>query len=327
MKEKITLITGASGEIGQNLISEFSKSSRKKIIAIDLNKLSTSNSIYSFYESSILDDSLLSNLNDNYIIEEIYHLAAILSTKAEKNPKIAEEVNIKGTLNLFNLALSQNIKNKVLTKFFFPSSIAVYNINTCDNKSKLITENSYCNPRTIYGKHKLFCENSGIAFDIYGNEINAHIDFRCIRFPGIISANSMPTGGTSDYAPELIHRAFKNTTYQCFVKDYTCLPFMVMPDAVNAIIKIMQIDKEKLKKNVYNIQAFNPTVNELYEIIKLKFPKFKLSYSIDEMRQLIVDSWPNFVDDCKAKEDWGWKPMYNLENAFKKYLEPILGEK
>ena len=326
MKDKIILITGASGEIGQNLISEFSKSSEKKIIAIDLNKLPDSNSVYSFYQSSILDDSLLSNLNDNYIIEEIFHLAAILSTKAEKNPKIAEEVNIKGTINLFNLALSQNRKNKILTKFFFPSSIAVYNINNCVDKSKIITENSYCNPRTVYGKHKLFCENLGTAFDIYGNEINAHIDFRCIRFPGIISANSMPTGGTSDYAPELIHRAFKNTAYECFVNEYTGLPFMVMPDAVNAILRIMQANKENLRRNVYNIQSFNPTVKELHEIIKSKFPKFKLSYNIDKMRQSIVDSWPNFIDDNKAKEDWGWNPQYNLENAFKNYLEPVLGE-
>ena len=324
MKDKIILITGANGEIGQNLIAKFSKLNKKKIVAIDLNKRIKSDSIFCFYQDSILNNHLLNELNENYIIEEIFHLAAILSTKSEKNPIMAEDVNVRGTLNLLNLALSQNKKYNILTKIFFPSSIAVYNTTQCNNTNKFITENTYCNPKTVYGKHKLYCENIGSAFDIYGNELNAFIDFRCIRFPGIISANSMPTGGTSDYAPELIHNAFKKNDYTCFVNKDTRLPFMVMPDAVNAIIQIMEAKKKNLKNNIYNVQSFNPTVNELYEIIKLKFPNFKLSYLIDEMRQSIVNSWPNFIDDCVAKDDWGWKSNYNLEQAFNNYLEPKL---
>ena len=267
---------------------------------------------------------LLDKLNEKYIIEEIFHLAAVLSTKAEKNPLLAEEVNIKGTLNLFNLALSQNKKNNILTKFFFPSSIAVYNMHSCINKDEIICEESFCNPATIYGKHKLFCENLGASFDKYGNAANAFLDFRCIRFPGIISANSIPTGGTSDYAPELIHNAFKRNNYTCFVNESTRLPFIVMPDAIDAVIQMMKVNKKNLDKRVYNIKSFSPSVNELSVIIKTKFPNFSLSYNVDEMRQSIVDNWPNFIDDDAARNDWAWEPKYNLESAFNNYLQPKL---
>ncbi len=324
MREKVTIITGASGEIGQNLILEFEKLNNKKIVAIDLNKPIKANCIYRFYQNSILDESLLDKLNKNYIIEEIFHLAAVLSTKAEKNPILAEEVNIKGTMNLFDLALSQNKKNNILTKFFFPSSIAVYNTYSCINKDEIISEESYCNPITVYGKNKLFCENLGTSFNKYGNAANAFLDFRCIRFPGIISANSMPTGGTSDYAPELIHNAFKKNNYICFVNEFTRLPFIVMPDAIDAIIQMMKINKKNLNKHVYNIQSFSPTVNDLCIIINTKLPNFSLSYNVDDMRQSIVDNWPNFIDDVAARNDWKWNPKYNLESAFNNYLQPKL---
>jgi len=324
MKEKVSIITGASGEIGQNLILEFEKLNNKKIVAIDLKQTIKSKCIYKFYQKSILDQSVLSKLNEEYIIEEIYHFAAVLSTKAEKNPGLAEDVNIQGSINLFNLALSQYQKNNILTKIFFPSSIAVYNINSCSNKDELISEETYCNPSTVYGKHKLFCENLGTSFEKYGNQTNAFIDFRCIRFPGIISANSMPTGGTSDYAPELIHNAYNKNNYTSFVNKNTRLPFIVMPDAINAIVQIMETHKENLNKNAYNIKSFSPTLNELSLRIKTKFPDFLLSYNIDKMRQSIVDGWPNFINDNAAKDDWGWSPKYNLESAFIEYIQPIL---
>ena len=214
MKEKVSIITGASGEIGQNLIARFEKIKGKKIIALDLNPPNKELNFYKFIKGSILDSEIINELAENYIIEEIFHLAAVLSTKAEKNPELATQVNVNGTLDLLNLALLQNMKHKIITKFFFPSSIAVYHTNT---KNKAIHENSFCNPKTTYGKHKLFCENLGTAFDLYGNEQNLKIDFRCIRFPGIISTNTVPTGGTSDYAPQMIHNAFNKKNYTCFV--------------------------------------------------------------------------------------------------------------
>ena len=321
MKDKITLITGSSGEIGENLISYFLKKNKKKIIALDLNQSNQKNKVFKFIRGSILDENILREIGEKYIVEEIFHLAAILSTKAEKNKNLAKDVNIKGTNNLFNLALSQFRKNKIKTKFFFPSSIAVYNIkNKVDDSETPIHEKSYCNPNTVYGQQKLFCENLGTALDQYGDNQKLKIDFRCIRFPGIISTNSLPTGGTSDYAPEMIHSAINKKHYSCFVDSRSCLPFIVMPDAINAMIQIMAISKEKLKNNVYNITSFSPTVLDLFEIIKNEFPEFKLQYHIDEMRQNIVNEWPNKINDSLAKNDWGWEPEYNLKDAFKDYI-------
>ena len=323
MKEKVTIITGSSGEIGQNLISYFSKIKNKKIIAIDLEEFNNSNNIFHFIKGSILDEKILIELSNKYIIEEIYHLAAILSTKAEKNPELAEKVNVKGTINIFNIALNQNLKNNVITKIFFPSSIAVYKIDSkLSSKDNLIDENTFCNPKTKYGQHKLFCENLGTALDKYGNELNLKIDFRCIRFPGIISANTLPTGGTSDYAPEMIHNALQQKTYTSFADQNSCLPFIVMPDAINSILSIMKCDKSKLRKNVYNITSFSPTILDLYKILKNQFPEFLLKYKIDRKRQEIINSWPNFIDDNQAKKDWGWKPEFNLNSAFKNYIYP-----
>ena len=281
--------------------------------------------IYKFIKGSILDQTTLNDLSEKYIIEEIYHLAAILSSKAEKNPKLAEDVNVKGTINLFNLALNQNLKNKIITKIFFPSSIAVYKIKSAlKSKNNYINENMFCNPKTIYGQHKLFCENIGKALDKYGNELNLKLDFRCIRLPGILSTNTLPTGGTSDYAPEMIHSAFKHKNYTSFVDRKSCLPFIVMPDAINSIVTIMHCKKNRLTKNIYNITSFSPTVIDFYNQLKREFPKFLIDYNIDKKRQNIIDSWPNFIDDTNAKNDWGWSPKYDFNLAFNKYITPEL---
>lgn len=323
MKAEVSIITGASGEIGQNLISYFSKLKDKKIVALDVHKSDKGMNVFKFIKGSILDINILDRINKKYVVKEIFHLAAVLSTKAEKNKDLSQEVNINGTINLLKLALSQYSINKVKTKFFFPSSIAVYNIeNEINDFKKNITENSYCNPKTVYGQHKLFCENLGTALNNYGNEQKIKIDFRCIRFPGIISTNSVPTGGTSDYAPEMIHHAFNKNNYTCFVDSQSCLPFIVMPDAINAIIKLMNVPKENLKRTVYNITSFSPTVIDLFNIIKNKIPEFKLDYDIDKIRQSIVNGWPNHIDDSLAKNEWEWKAEYNLEGAFNKYIIP-----
>ena len=324
MKEKVTIITGISGEIGQNLIKYFSENTNKKIIGIDLDDSKQNSQIFKFINSSILEQKILDKIANNYIIEEIYHLAAILSTKAEKNPKLAQKVNINGTINMFNLAMYQNYKHNILTKFFFPSSIAVYQVNENNDSSLLVKEQMFCNPKTVYGQHKLFCENLGTSYDQNGNELNLKIDFRCIRFPGIISANSMPTGGTSDYAPEMIHNAFKKKKYSCFVNETSVLPFIVMPDAIQSIIHIMDVNKKTLTQNVYNITSFSPTVLDILNEIKNECPNFKIDYKINKQRQNIVNNWPNFIDDSKAKNDWGWGPKYDLSSAFKNYLIPIL---
>lgn len=320
MTKKIILITGASGEIGENLIQYFSKKKEYKVIALDLNPPLNGIKNHKFYQGSIMDDGLLNKINNKYTFDEVYHLAAILSTKAEANPKHAEEINVQGTIKIFELVQHQSLKQNKRIKLFFPSSIAIYNIKKNSDKNKLINELMFCNPKTVYGKNKLFCENLGTAFDKFGNQNKIHIDFRCIRFPGIISSNTYPTGGTSDYVPEMIFAAKKSQPYSCFVEQNSKIPFIVMPDAINAIIKIMSCDKKQLKNHVYNITSFSPSVEEFHNEIISYFNKFILTYDINNQRQKIINSWPGLLDDSIARKDWDWKPEFNFKNAFKKYL-------
>ena len=179
----------------------------------------------------------------------------------------------------------------------------------------MVKEKYYClNPLTVYGQTKLKCEKYGEKYD------GENLDFRCIRFPGIISATSIPTGGTSDYAPEMIHAAAQGKQYDCFVNNIIKIPFIVMPDAIDAMIKIMQVPKNQLRQDLYNITSFNPTAAEFYEETKKYFHNFVLRYSIDTKREKIVNSWPDNIDDSSAREEWGWEPKYNLNNIINEYL-------
>ena len=322
MDKSAIIITGSSGEIGKNLINYFTLKRKSKIICIDLNNLDETQDNLKFIRGDILDANLLDSLCNKYNIKEIYHLAAILSSKAELHPALAYKVNVIGTMNMLEIALHQYFKYNTRIKFFFPSSIAVHGYTKPTNDK--ISENMFCNPKTVYGQHKLFCENLGIAYDNYGNYLNSKIDFRSIRFPGIISANSVPSGGTSDYIPEMIHKGLKGSDYECFVNEDSLLPFIVMPDAINAIINLMNMNKKKLSRNVYSITAFSPSIKEVYNKINNLNASFKLTYKINQMRQSIINTWPRFIDDTQSKKDWDWQPKYNLDDAFSKYLIPSL---
>ena len=317
MSKKVILITGSNGEIGSSLINKLSQNNY--VISLDLSHKNNKKSNIKNIRGSILDKNLLNDVNEKYSISEIYHLAAILSTKAQENPVLANEVNYNGTINLLEIAKSQALKLNKPIKFFFPSSIAVYNMDN-KNLDNLINEEFLSiEPFTEYGKAKLKCEKISI-----NNYLNNNIDFRCIRFPGIISASTKPSGGTSDYAPEMIHASFLNKDYNCFVNDKTILPFMTMPDAVNSIIKLMDSSEEKIKSRIYNVTSFSITVLKLENKIKEFYPDFKLSYKINKQRQKIVDSWPNFIDDSNARQEWKFSCKYNLENFLKSYMIPNL---
>ena len=208
MRKKITLITGANGEIGHGLIKLLYNRGIRNIIALDL--LPPNDEMKKMISSEIIGDilnnKLIEKINDKYEIQELYHLAALLSTQSELYPQKAHEVNVTGTLNLLSLAMKQGQINKYPVKFFFPSSIAVYSIQSGNNDK--ISEEKNINPKTMYGCNKLYCENVGAYFA--NNYSPKLIDFRCIRFPGLISAYTVPTGGTSDYLPEMLHSAIKN---------------------------------------------------------------------------------------------------------------------
>tara|TARA_Y100000590_G_C15596240_1_gene968159 strand:+ start:232 stop:1215 length:984 start_codon:yes stop_codon:yes gene_type:complete len=319
MKKKVTLITGSCGEMGQALIR---KLKNKKIITLDIESLDLISKSHIHYTGSILDSEVLNKINLNYQIEEIYHLAAILSTKAEKNPALAKQVNITGTQNIYNLCLSQIDRYNNLVKIFFPSSIAVYNILGA-NINYAISEKQHCiEPYTIYGQSKLISEKEGIKL----SESNKLFDFRCIRFPGIISSETMPTGGTSDYASEMIHAAMNDQPYSCFVDNHTILPFMVMPDAISAMIQLIESSKHQLKSAIYNVTSFSPSALDIEMKIKAFFPDFEVKYDRNNDRQKIVNSWPNNINDSCAKKDWLWNPQYDFNSAFNNYIIPNLFE-
>ena len=313
------LITGINGEMGSALIKKLHYLKFDNIIGFDLNepKDQIKSYLYKNYTGDIQNHSLIQKIFKDNNIDTIYHLAAILSTKAELNPIMAHNINVGGFLNIIEHINKSNVK------LFFPSSIAVYLLEKKNNTP--INETEYCNPNNIYGCNKLYCEKLGTYFSRYSNKIN-NLDFRSIRFSGIISADTLPHGGTSDYAPEMIHHAIQNKNYTCFVRPDSCIPFMVMPDAINAIISLMTIDKEKLTKDIYHIQAFSPTVQDIYNKLISKFPKFKLNYNINSNRQGLIDSWPSILDQSRACKDWGWDPNYDFDNAFEQYLIPKITE-
>jgi nucleoside-diphosphate-sugar epimerase len=181
----------------------------------------------------------------------------------------------------------------------------------------------------MYGCNKLYCEHLGRYYSDFYRQLAAApepytIDFRCLRFPGLISAVTLPSGGTSDYAPEMIHAAAQGESYHCFVRPETRIPFMAMPDAIKALLELAQAPVEGLTRHVYNVTSFNPSAEEVAQIVQGAFPEAEIDFAIDERRQGIVDSWPAQVDDSAARHDWDWQPDYGLESAFQEYLIPTI---
>ena len=315
IRKSSILITGAGGEVGSELIKVLSKQKNINIVTLDLHPLESEISDYvnDKITGNILDDNLLEQINLEFEIKEIYHLAAVLSTRAELSPKIAHDVNINGTINMLELALKQSKTQNKKIKFFFPSSIAVYGVM---DKKHIYTEEESLNPITIYGTNKLYAEKLGIYYSKYYDQLSnntSFIDFRSLRFPGLISAHTIPSGGTSDFIPEMWHNIKNNNSYECFVSENSRIPFLAMPDAIDAINTLM--NAEKASSRIYNVTSFNPSAKEFFELIKKDYPKSTLTYNINDVRQKIVDSWPSNIDDSLASKDWGWMPKYNLNKT------------
>jgi nucleoside-diphosphate-sugar epimerase len=333
MRKPAILITGANGEMGHGLITALHKKNNVNIVALDLNPLDVSISMYANEEliGNILDQGLIEQLNGEYEFDTIYHLAALLSTRAEFSPRAAHDVNVGGTLNLLNLAIEQGRSQGNAVKFFFPSSIAIYGLANLETKNNAgaIKEDSYRNPTTMYGCNKLYCEHLGNYYTNNYQRLGAEkqksfIDFRSIRFPGIISSKTIPTAGTSDYIPEMLHAAAKGNSYNCFVREDTQIPFMTMPDAIQAITQLMSAPKENISRTVYNIRSFAPTAEKFRQKVLEFFPHAQIGFEVTEKRQKMVDSWPADTDDSIAKNDWNWKPAHDLDSGMKDYLIPDL---
>ena len=337
MSTKAVLITGANGEIGHGLVTSLTANDPEiKIVAIDVHPLSKTlkERCHEVIVGDILDTVLIDRLAAFYDFGTIYHLAAILSTKAEREPVLGHKVNVDGTLNLLELAARQARATGENVKFLFPSSIAAYGLPDVDSKMKAgrIKESEWIEARTMYGINKKYCEDLGRYYNWYYRQIDpqstvGHVDFRAIRFPGLISAVTLPTGGTSDYGPEMMHYAAQGKEYNCFVPETATLPFMVMPDAIKALLHLEQARAKDLTALVYNIGAFSVTAKDFYEIIKRSFPNTRVNFVPDVFRQKIVDSWPADVDDTLAQKEWGWKADYDFERAFTEYLIPAIRER
>ena len=333
MRQPAILVTGANGEMGHGLIEALYNDKHRNIVAMDLNHLEHSISGFCLEEiiGNILDTDLIDQLNGEFEFNTIYHLAALLSTRAEFSPKSAHDVNVGGTMNLLNLAITQGRSQGKQIKFFFPSSIAVYGFNNLEEKktANTIKENSYRNPHTMYGCNKLYCEYLGNYYSSNYQSLGAgkqqsYIDFRSIRFPGIISSKTIPTSGTSDYIPEMLHAAAKGVSYNCFVREDTKIPFMTMPDAIQAIIQIMNTPKQNFSQTIYNIRSFAPTAEEFRQKVMNFFPQAIIEYKINDKRQKMVDSWPEDIDDSSARKEWNWQPRHTLDIGLIEYLIPEL---
>jgi nucleoside-diphosphate-sugar epimerase len=337
MRQKVILITGANGEIGHGLIQHLAEKTQANIVALDVVPLDKSlRPLCSTYiVGDILDQMLLGRLVVEHEIATIYHLASILSTKAEYNPETAHRINVEGTMNLLRLAVEQSQWQGTSVKFIYPSSIAAYGIPTLNEKvqSGDVTEKQWNYPTTMYGCNKLYCEHLGRYYSAHYRQLAADcgssetVDFRAIRFPGLISAETTPTGGTSDYGPEMLHAAAKGEEYQCFVRPETTLPFMVMPDAVKALVCLEAAQKNRLTQIVYNVTSFSISAQDIFDIVLEAFPKARIHFAIDECRQRIVDTWPERLDDSAACRDWDWQPDFNCQRSFNEYLIPAIKER
>ncbi|HCK65031.1 MAG TPA: epimerase [Anaerolineae bacterium] len=328
MTVKQVLVTGACGEIGQALVEELSKGGYR-ITTADFMPLP--DSIKKFSAEHVQGDLLykIKTFYD-YDFDVIFHLAASLSSKAEVATEEAHRINVEGTMQLLMLAAYRSEKYKKSVKFLFPSSIAAYGLPTLDDKNKAgsLREDDWNNPQTMYGCNKLYCEKLGMYYGkFFGqkhlDENPPHfLDFRSIRFPGLISAFTLPSAGTSDYGPEMLHAAAQNKPYKCFVRPDSKIPFMAMPDAIKSLLMLMNAPKESLTSNVYNIAAFAITAEEFRQRAIKAFPNADITFEPNPRRQGIVDSWPQDVDDSRARADWGWSPDYDVDRFFDDYFLP-----
>lgn len=331
MRKPVTLITGASGEIGHGLIERLAAEGESQIITVDVRPLERplASVIERQFVGSILEEHLMERILSEYEVDTVFHLAAVLSTRAEFSPMTAHEVNVEGTLKLLDFAQAEGESHARPVVFLYPSSIAAYGLPDLVTKAAAgrVVETEWNVPTTMYGCNKLYCEHLGRYYAEHYKQLAAEplagkVDFRAIRFPGLISAVTVPSGGTSDFAPEMIHAAARGEPYRCFVRPDTRIPFMTMPDAVDALLRLARADCARLTQPVYNISSFNPSAEEVRELVVRGLPDADITFEPDLKRQAIVDTWPADVDDTAARRDWGLAPRYDLDRAFSEYLIP-----
>ena len=327
--KKTVLVTGACGEIGQALVQELSKRGDYQVVTADMAPLP--DTIKNIVSEHVQGDLVykIKTFYD-YDFDIIFHLAASLSSKAEIATEEAHRINVEGTMQLLMLAAYRSEKYKKAVKFLFPSSIAAFGMSDIDVKKSAgcVKEDEYNTPHTMYGCNKLYCEKLGMYYSRYNGQRHLDekppvmLDFRALRFPGLISAFTLPSGGTSDYGPEMLHAAAQGKPYACFVREDSKISFMAMPDAIKSLLMLTDAPRENLSHIIYNVAAFALTAGEFRDHALTAFPEAKITFEPNPRRQGIVDSWPEDVDDSLARKDWGWKPDYDEDAFFDKYFLP-----
>jgi len=336
LRKPVVLMTGAGGEIGHGLITRIAAEGNHHIITVDVRPLEPAlgRLVQQEFIGSIEDRNLLDRILAEYEVDLVFHLAAYLSTRSEFTPMAAHQVNVDGTLNLLEFAQKQGESHGRPVIFMYPSSIAAYGLPDLMAKARAgkVKESEWTEPTTMYGCNKLYCEHLGRYYARHYKQLAAEkasgkVDFRGLRFPGLISAVTVPSGGTSDYAPEMIHAAAQGQAYACFVRPDTRIPFQAMPDGVDALLQLAAAPNSRLRHTVYNVGAFNPSAAEIRELVLDAFPGADISFKPDLKRQGIVDSWPADVDDSAARDDWGYSPTYDLHRCFAEYLIPTIRQR
>ncbi len=297
-EEKI-LVTGATGQIGTVLTEALrGQYGINNVLATDIKKPEQDNGRFEMLD--ILNTQRIREVVEDHQITTVFHLAAILSASGEWNPQKTWNVNMNGLMSILELGLETTVK-----KVFFPSTIAVFGKTTPRINTP---QHTVMTPSTVYGISK----SAGELWCNYYHQ-RFGLDVRSVRYPGIISYQSMPGGGTTDYAVDIFHHALQHGTYSCFLEGDTRLPMMYMDDAIRATLELMAAPAENVKvRTSYNLAAMSFTPAELAAAIQKHLPDFTISYAPDE-RQAIAASWTESIDDQPARDDWGWNPAFDLD--------------
>ncbi|MEO0079605.1 MAG: L-threonine 3-dehydrogenase [candidate division WOR-3 bacterium] len=313
---KKILVTGAVGQIGSELTLELRRRYGAENVIATGHRTQPGAALRDsgpFHFINVTDRNSVVEVVRQYSIDTIFHLAAILSAAGENNPQLCWDVNINGLYNILEIAREFNMARVIV-----PSSIAAFGPETPRENTP---NETILKPRTMYGITKVAGELLG---DYYFRRFG--LDVRGLRYPGIISHETLPGGGTTDYAVEIFYEAIKHKKYKCFLREDTRLPMMYMPDCIRATIMLAEAPIENLKHHCdFNVGALSFSAGELAACIKKYIPEFTVTYEPD-FRQAIADSWPMSIDDSAAREEWGWQPEFDLDMMVRDMLE-VLGKR